>query len=76
MSSKVTSSSDCSGNKISLCEVHLGCTIAQILKAKDHILEGGLLSLMVFPKANTGPSDVYMKRFGGRKNCGMLNPVG
>lgn len=60
---------------IQLTEVHLGCTIAQILKAKNHILEGGLLSLMVFPKANTAPSDVYLKRFGGRKLCGLLTPV-
>ena len=29
-----------------------------------------------FPKANEAPSDIYLKKFGGRKNCVMLNPVG
>lgn len=61
---------------ISLTEVHLGCTFEQILKAKGHVLEGGLLSLMVFPKKNKAPSDVYLRRFGGRAQCGLLNPVG
>ena len=74
ISAKPDSKSD-SGN-ISISEVHLGCTIDQILKAKNHILEGGLLSLMVFPKANTAPSDVYLKKFGGRQQCGLLSPVG
>ena len=65
---------DLSGS-ISLCEVHLGCTFDRILRAPHHILDGGLLSLIVFPKANTSPSDVYMKKFGGRDKCGILNPV-
>lgn len=63
------------GATMQLTEVHLGCTIAQILKAKKHVLEGGLMSLMVFPKANQAPSDVYLKRFGGRKKCGLLTPI-
>lgn len=72
----VSSKSTGNSGAISLSEVHMGCTIEQILKAKNHVLEGGLLSLMVFPKANTAPSDVYLKKFGGRKKCGLLSPLG
>ncbi len=61
---------------ISLCEVHLGCTFEQILKAKNHILEGGLLSLLVFPKENSTPRDMYIQKFDGKKKCGLLSPVG
>jgi hypothetical protein len=75
-SSSSSKSSDNSSGVIRLTEVHLGCTIAQVLRAKGHVLEGGLLSLMVFPKANQAPSDVYLKRFGGRGQCGLLSPVG
>jgi hypothetical protein len=44
-----------SGNKPpdpAFCEVHLGCTLQQVLSCRRHVTAGGLTSLLAFPRGN------------------------
>jgi hypothetical protein len=54
-------------------EIHLGCTIQQILTAPGHILVGGTLSLTVYPN-NSEALAKFLKKFDGR--CQFLQPNG
>jgi hypothetical protein len=35
-----------------IAEVHIGCRIVDILKARNHIICGGLITLFIFPRGN------------------------
>ena len=54
-------------------EIHLGCTIQQILTAPNHILSGGVLSLTVFPK-NSQSLKLYLKQY--NNSYKILQPNG
>eukprot|EP01034_Spumella_vulgaris_P021428 gene21428-27458_t len=62
-------------NHVSYFEVHLGCTITQILRSPGHVAAGGILSLIVFPKDNAA----HRRFLKGCKDEGLriapLNPV-
>lgn len=34
------------------CEVHLGCTLGQVLSCRRHVTSGGLTTLLAFPRGN------------------------
>ncbi len=36
----------------SFCQVHMGCTLLQIMQAKGHVVPGGLLHILIFVKGN------------------------
>lgn len=63
-----------SPDDIKLVEVHMGCTFRQILTAKDFVLQGGVMTLTVFPKSSQARKD-YLRLFKSYK-VGTLQPTG
>lgn len=43
---------DMQASATDVAEVHIGCRVVDILKAHNHIICGGLITLFVFPRGN------------------------
>jgi len=58
-------------------EIHMGCSLLQILTAPGHVLPGGLLTLVVYPRGNAAHQQFLQKVQGGTgKTTRMLLPTG
>ena len=53
----------------------MGCTIQQILTAPGMVVEGGLLSILVFPKKSKA-LELYLGQHASRTKCPTLTPNG
>jgi len=45
-----------------LVNVHVGCTLRQVLNCPGVVLSGGLLTLIVYPKINNKAADAFVKK--------------
>jgi hypothetical protein len=54
-------------------EIHLGCTLLQILTAPGHVLVGGALSITVYPNRSEALTK-FLKKFDNRWQ--LLQPTG
>ncbi|CAE7603073.1 unnamed protein product, partial [Symbiodinium microadriaticum] len=63
------------GDNAQLLEIHMGCTIQHILAVEGMVVEGGLLSILVFPK-NCSALKKFLEHYHLKMGVPTLTPDG
>ena len=58
------------------CQLHLGCTVAQVISVDGHVLPGGLLHVLVFVNKSASHKKFLKTSRRHRSEMYLLNPTG
>ena len=58
------------------CQLHVGCTLLQVMQAKGHLVPGGLLHILTFVKGNAAHKKFLQSSRKNRSKMYSLLPNG